>query len=187
MVLHSNGMDKASPVQLRMTALPFTVDGLRLAAFGGVQPQTINPGAGAALDRVLVLIQLSGGNDGLNTVIPLDQYAAYANLRKNIALPEDRVLRLTAATGLHPAASGVKTLYDAGKLCVVQGVSYPNPNFSHFRATDIWLTASDYNQYLSSGWMGRYLDYEFPGYPGDYPQTIALPGYRADRYLQHDG
>jgi len=63
----------------------------------------------------------------------------------------------------------MKTLYDGGKLCVVQGVSYPNPNFSHFRATDIWLTASDYNQYLSSGWMGRYLDYEFPGYPSEYP------------------
>jgi uncharacterized protein (DUF1501 family) len=161
-------LKRAAPV----TAVPFTVNGLRLAAFGNEQPQTANPGAGAALDRVLVLIQLSGGNDGLNTVIPLDQYAAYSNLRKNIALPEDRVLRLTASTGLHPAASGMKALYDSGRLCIVQGVSYPNPNFSHFRAMDIWLTASDYNQYLSSGWMGRYLDYEFPDSPSDYPNDF---------------
>ena len=151
------------------TVLPFSVEGMRLTAFGSAHALAANPGAGAALDRVLVLVQLSGGNDGLNTVIPLDQYSAYYNLRKGIALPEARITRLTSATGLHPAATGMKTLYDSGKLCVVQGVTYPNPNFSHFRATDIWLTASDYNRYFSSGWVGRYLDYEFPGYPADYP------------------
>jgi uncharacterized protein (DUF1501 family) len=116
-----------------------------------------------------VLVQLSGGNDGLNTIIPLDQYSVYSSIRKNIALPADRILPLTTRTGLHPAATGMKALYDGGKLCVVQGVSYPNPNFSHFRATDIWLTAANYNEDLQSGWAGRYLDYEFPNYPDDYP------------------
>jgi uncharacterized protein (DUF1501 family) len=122
-----------------------------------------------ALDRVLVIIQLLGGNDGLNMVIPLDQYSVYESIRKNIAITEDRVLRLTNATGLHPTMTGAKALYDSGKLCVVQGVTYPNPNFSHFRATDIWLTASDYNQYFDTGWMGRYLYYEFPNFPDSFP------------------
>ncbi len=151
------------------TMLPFGINGFSLAAYG--RPPFREPvlADGAPPDRVLVLIQLNGGNDGINTLIPLDQYATYYDLRSNIAIPEDRVLRLTDRTGLHPAASGLKTLYDGGKLCIVQGVSYPNPNLSHFRATDIWLTASDYNQYLSNGWMGRYLDFEFQGYPGGYP------------------
>jgi uncharacterized protein (DUF1501 family) len=149
--------------------LPIWVDGLRVSA--PARPPLLEALAGpsAALDRVLVIVQLSGGNDGLNTVIPLDQYAAYRTLRSNIAIPEARVLRLTDSTGIHPAMTGIKALFDAGQLCVVQGVSYPNPNFSHFRATDIWLTASDYNQNLSSGWMGRYLNYDFPGYPSGYP------------------
>jgi uncharacterized protein (DUF1501 family) len=155
-----------------VTALPFYVDGFRLMTYGRPALLADSGGTGAALDRVLVLIQLSGGNDGLNTVIPLDQYPAYYNVRKNIAILEDRVLRLTDATGLHPAAAGMKTLYDGGRMSVVQGVTYPNPNFSHFRATDIWLTASNYDQYLSSGWLGRYLDYEFPAYPGAYPNDV---------------
>jgi uncharacterized protein (DUF1501 family) len=70
--------------------------------------------------------------------------------------------------------TGMKMLYDNGKLCVVQGASYPNPNFSHFRATDIWLTASDYNQVLESGWLGRYLSFEFPSYPSGYP-NLEMP------------
>jgi uncharacterized protein (DUF1501 family) len=148
-----------------LTAVPFCLEGFPLAALAAT---------GAALDRVLVVIQLGGGNDGINTVIPLDQYAAYDNLRKNISIPQDRVLPLTDAAGLHPAMTGMKILYDNGKLCVVQGVSYPNPNFSHFRASDIWLTAADYNQDLNSGWLGRYLAYEWPGYPEGYP-SLDMP------------
>ena len=151
------------------TAVPFYVNGLAMAGYDRSPLLAALAGTSAALDRVLVVVQLVGGNDGINTVIPLDQYPAYLNLRANIAIPADRVLRLTEAAGLHPAMTAMKTLYDNGKLCVVQGVSYPNANFSHFRATDIWLTASDYNQDLSSGWMGRYLAYEFDGYPDGYP------------------
>ncbi len=149
--------------------LPFGVNGFRLAAYGRSPLLAPVLAGGAPPDRALVLIQLNGGNDGINTLIPLDQYGTYDNLRTNIAIPEDRVLRLTDRTGLHPAAMGLRTLYQDGKLCIVQGVSYPNPNLSHFRATDIWLTASDYNEYLSSGWMGRYLDMEFQEYPSGYP------------------
>jgi uncharacterized protein (DUF1501 family) len=153
---------------LPLTGIPLYLEGMSLTAFG----QSPVPAAtGAALDRVLVWIQLSGGNDGINTVIPLDQYSTYTSLRANIAIPSNRVLPLANGAGLHPAMTGMKTLYDSGKLCLVQGVSYPNPNFSHFRATDIWLTASDYNVYLEDGWLGRYLADEFSGYPIGYPNA----------------
>ncbi len=125
--------------------------------------------ASAAADRYLVLIQLAGGNDGINTVIPLDQMSEYNRIRSNIALPENRVLKLTNATGLHPSMVGMKSLFDAGNLAVIQGVAYPNSNFSHFRSTDIWMSGADFNEYLGTGWAGRYLDSQFPNYPVGYP------------------
>jgi uncharacterized protein (DUF1501 family) len=123
----------------------------------------------AIADRYLVLIQLGGGNDGINTVVPLDQMSDYNRLRSNIALPENRILKLTDAVGLHPAMPGMKALFDAGNLAIVQGVAYPGSNFSHFRSTDIWLSASDFDQYVNTGWLGRYLDRAFPNYPVGFP------------------
>src|ERR1043165_920459 len=110
----------------------------------------------AANGRVMVIIQLAGGNDGLNMVIPLDQYSALSTARSNILIPNNQVLPLQgyAATGLHPAMTAVQGMFNNGQVNIVQGVSYPNPNFSHFRATDIWFTASDANQYLETGWVG---------------------------------
>ncbi len=159
-----------------VTAIPFLINGLPIRAYGRSSFLETLVGAQSATDRVLVLVQLGGGNDGINTVIPLDQLSAYNNLRGNIAIPETSALQLTAATGLHPAMTGMKNLYDAGKLAVVQGVSYPNPNLSHFRATDIWLSASDSNVEINTGWLGRYLDYEFPLYPDDpvMPDPLAI-------------
>ena len=129
-------------------------------------------------DRVLVIIQLQGGNDGLNMVIPLDQMSVYTapNFRGNIAIPEAKALKLKnfAGTGLHPAMTGMQQLFNDGKLSIVQGVSYPTPNFSHFRASDIWMTAVDSNQTATSGWAGRYLDKRFPGFPDAYP-TAQMP------------
>jgi uncharacterized protein (DUF1501 family) len=124
-------------------------------------------------DRVLVLIQLNGGNDGLNTVIPLEYYDAYLNARSNIAIKQDKILSLNEFDkfGLNPAMPGMQSLFQDGKLAVVQAVGYPQPNFSHFRATDIWLTGADSSQILSTGWAGRYLDYRFPKFPADYPNT----------------
>jgi len=114
-------------------------------------------------DHVLVIIQMNGGNDGLNMVIPRDSYSAYYNARTNVAIPENKILALNgnAATGLHPAMTGIQTLYNEGKLSVIQSVGYPSPNFSHFRATDIWMSASDSNQVVNSGWAGRYLNEEY--------------------------
>lgn len=124
-------------------------------------------------DRVLVLVQLNGGNDGLNTVIPLDQMSVYNNIRSNIALKEDKVLRLTntLVTGIHPAMTGMRDLFNEGKMSIVHSVSYPSSSQSHFRASDIWFTGASSNQTLTTGWMGRYLNSEFPGYPEKYPST----------------
>ena len=123
--------------------------------------------------RVVVLIQLNGGNDGLNTVIPLGQYDAYHAARANIAIPEDKVLRLKGfdQTGLNPAMPEMQWLFEAGKLAIILGVSYPQPNFSHFRATDIWLTGADAGQILPTGWAGRYLDERYPQFPQNYPNA----------------
>jgi uncharacterized protein (DUF1501 family) len=153
--------------------LPLLLGGFSLRAFGRSPMLDVLASLATNTDRVLVLIQLNGGNDGLNMVIPRDQYSALAAARSNIMIPEARVLPLTDLTGIHPKMTGLQTLYQAGKLAVVQSVGYPNPNFSHFRATDIWLSASDSNQILSAGWLGRYLDQEFPGYPTGYPNTAA--------------
>jgi uncharacterized protein (DUF1501 family) len=155
-----------------VTALPFVINGLPLRAYGRSPFLEALLGAATATDRVLVLVQLSGGNDGINTVIPLDQLSSYNSLRGNIAIPGSAVLQLTSATGLHPKMTGLQSLYNDGKLIVAQGVSYPNPNLSHFRATDIWLTAANSNEYLNDGWAGRYLNQEFQGYPTGYPNEI---------------
>ncbi|WP_020600404.1 DUF1501 domain-containing protein [Spirosoma panaciterrae] len=159
--------------------LPVVIDGFGARALGRSSSfisSLVN--LAAASDRVLVIIQLQGGNDGLNTVIPLDQMSVYtsASFRKNIAIPEDKVLRLKnyPGTGLHPSMTGLQQLFNDGKLSIVQGVSYPTPNFSHFRASDIWMTAVDSTQTADSGWAGRYLDKRFPGFPANYP-TAQMP------------
>jgi uncharacterized protein (DUF1501 family) len=150
--------------QLFAAALPHTL--LDEGILGMLGPES---------DRVLVIIQMNGGNDGLNMVLPLDQYSNLAAARSNILIPDTSALVLgTSQTGLHPAMTGLKTLYDAQKLSVVQGVSYANPNFSHFRATDIWNTGSDSTEVLTTGWLGRYLEFAFPGFPDAYP-SVAMP------------
>jgi uncharacterized protein (DUF1501 family) len=106
---------------------------------------------------ILVLIQLAGGNDGLNAVVPYTN-DFYYQARPSIAIPSNQVLTLNDTLGLNPAMTGFKSLFDAGHLSVVNGVGYPNPNRSHFRATEIWQTASDEDKYLSDGWLGRYFD-----------------------------
>lgn len=126
-------------------------------------------------DNILVVIQLAGGNDGLNMVIPLDQYATYASsaLRQNIALTESKILKLknTPETGLHPSMTGLQTLFNEGKLSIVHSAGYPVPSFSHFRASDIWFTAVDSDKLSTSGWLGRYATERYPGFPDNYPST----------------
>ncbi len=108
-------------------------------------------------NRVFVLIQLQGGNDGLNTLVPVEN-PLYYNARPTIAIPKAQTLPLTDTLGWHPALAGFKELYDRGELAIVQGVIYPNPDRSHFRGTDIWVTATDADVFLGTGWLGRYLE-----------------------------
>lgn len=107
--------------------------------------------------KILVVIQLSGGNDGLNTIIPYtnDLYYQY---RPQLALSKEKVLKANDHLGFHPSLSKLNELYDQGYLAVLNNVGYPNPDRSHFRSMDIWHTASDSTEYLNTGWIGRYLD-----------------------------
>jgi len=127
----------------------------------------------ANCNKILVVIQMNGGNDGLNMVIPLDRYSVLNNARSAILIPEASVLALsgTTTTGLHPSMTGLRNLYNEGKVNLVQGVSYPNPNFSHFQAQDIWFTGSNTSPLPDTGWLGRQLDTVNPGYPTGYPNT----------------
>lgn len=123
--------------------------------------------------KILVIVQLSGGNDGLNTVVPYRNDVYYRE-RPTIAIQPDAVLRLTDDIGLHPAMGPLRELYDDGLVTIINNVGYPNPDRSHFRSMDIWQTASDADRYVSSGWVGRYLDAACAGQPDQPFRTIEV-------------
>jgi uncharacterized protein (DUF1501 family) len=153
--------------------LPAFLTGMSVKAFGASPFMEMLSGAGGNTGHVLVIIQMTGGNDGLNMVIPIDQYSNLSAARSNVMIAQNQVLPLngTTITGLHPSMTGMQQMYNNGYLGIVQSVGYPNPSFSHFRATDIWVTGADSNQTLTSGWGGRYLNYEYPNYPTGYPNA----------------
>lgn len=121
------------------------------------QPARVMPG-----NKVVVVLQLSGGNDGLNTVIPY-RNDLYYKARPRLGILREKALHLTDETGLHPALTAFKELYDDGSLSILNNVGYPNPDRSHFRSMDIWHTASQSNEYWTQGWVGRYLDAQCKG------------------------
>lgn len=149
-------------------SLPFIagVPGVR-AAGASVFSALLPPGS----DKVLVLIQLAGGNDGLNTLIPTDQLGVLQNVRANIYLPPSSLTPLTNSLSLHGNMGGMQTMFNEGQLSIVQSVGYPNQNRSHFRSTDIWTTASDASTELETGWLGRHLEVDHPGFPEGYPNA----------------
>lgn len=121
------------------------------------RPMMVPPG-----NKVVVVIQFSGGNDGLNTVIPVRNDIYYKE-RPRLGIAKDQSLLLTDETGLNPALVAFKGLYDEGNLSILNSVGYPNPDRSHFRSMDIWQTASASNEYINTGWVGRYLDAQCKG------------------------
>ena len=137
-------------------------------------------------DKVLIILQLHGGNDGLNTLIPVDQYDVYYSRRANIAIPArdsvrkmiplDSTLPTPDQVGLHPDMIAVKEMYDEGRVKIIQGVSYYKNNGSHFRGRDIWFMGGGFDDYYSSGWVGRFLQkvYEPLQYPDDFPNPEML-------------
>lgn len=112
--------------------------------------------------KILVVVQLAGGNDGLNTVIP---YAddAYQRARRTLAIGSKEALKINDYLGLHPNLAPMKSLFDDSRMAIVQGVGYPNPNRSHFRSTDIWSSGFPEKEIVTSGWIGRYFDNACPG------------------------
>ena len=135
------------PVFLEKTF--FALDALAADAF----TQTVTGKDGT----ILVVLQMAGGNDGLNMIVPFAD-DAYHRARPRLSLPADQILKIDNYVGLNPKLAGLKSLYDEGHVAIVQGVGYPNPNRSHFRSTEIWQTASDADRTLSDGWIGRYFD-----------------------------
>ncbi len=150
----------------------FLQRGLGLLVAGGTVPTFLNQtvraltnAADGALTqapsgkdgKILVIVQLSGGNDGLNTIIPWAD-DAYHRSRPGLAIAPKDALRLNDYLGMHPNLAPLKELYDDGLMSIVQGVGYPNPNRSHFRSMDIWHTARPEEEFASSGWLGRYFD-----------------------------
>jgi len=134
-------------------------------------------------ENILVFIQLHGGNDALNTLIPVSQYNDYYNLRPNIAIKEagtrkfinvDTTVDEADQVGLHPDMLSFKDMYDNGMVSIVQNVGYPDMNLSHFRGRDIVFMGGDSYDDYQSGWMGRFLDNVYPGYPDDYPNKDML-------------
>ncbi len=121
------------------------------------KPMMVPPG-----NKVLVVLQLSGGNDGLNTVIPV-RNDIYYRVRPRLGIEKEKSLMITDEVALHPALTGLKDLYNDGSLGILNSVGYPNPDRSHFRSMDIWQTASESNNFIYTGWLGRYLDAQCSG------------------------
>src|SRR5476649_2095321 len=145
-------------------------DFLQALSFGGAALVSFNgasvawaaapaPSAMNAADyrKLLILVELKGGNDGLNTVVPYSD-PEYYNLRPHIALKRDEVLQLDYRTGLHPSLQPLMPMWQNKELALVSGVGYPEPNLSHFRSIEIWDTASRSNQFLEQGWLARAFD-----------------------------
>jgi len=124
--------------------------------------KALNTNALTVEDRKLIIVQLSGGNDGLNTCIPYRNDIYYQS-RPTLSINATDVLRLTDDLGLHPSLTTLRELYDAGELTLINQVGYPNADRSHFRAMDIWHTASNADEYWQTGWLGRYLDHTCQG------------------------
>jgi len=121
------------------------------------RPDMVPPG-----NKVVVVIQFSGGNDGLNTVIPVSNDIYYRE-RPRLSIGKDKALTLTDDAGLNPALEHFKGLFDEGNVGILNSVGYPNPDRSHFRSMDIWQSASGSNEYINTGWLGRYLDAQCKG------------------------
>jgi len=153
-------------------------------ALAGPASGTKKAGSGASNDRILVVVQLAGGNDGLNTIIPY-RSDIYYRARPQLAIAKAQALALTDELGLHPAATGMKKLFDDGDLAIVQGVGYPNPDRSHFKSTEIWETG-DPQQRNHDGWLGRYFDCACKGNDAPDPKSAIALTAEAPLALQGD-
>lgn len=185
-------------------ALSVTVPSFLAATFDQLHAAEADKATQAKTGRdepILVVVQLAGGNDGLNTLVPFAD-DDYHRARPKLGLKASQVLRLSDTTGLHPALAGFRALHDDGLFAAVEAVGYPNPNRSHFRSTDIWMTATDSDRFSNKGWLGRYFDHACAGaeptvglcvgrqaplaFAGHQPKGVALENPEAYRYVDSD-
>jgi uncharacterized protein (DUF1501 family) len=173
---------KKLPVIAGAMSMPFSVAGVPVKVMGE-NAFTRMAAAGVGNDKVLIILQMHGGNDGLNCVIPVSDYELYYSKRPNIAIPAknsvrkyiplDSTLAPDTQVGLHPDMLAMKAMYDQGRVAIVQGVSYKNNNGSHFRGRDIQFMGGAADEYYQSGWVGRYLEQEIA--PLTYPNNFPNP------------
>ncbi|MEM9822093.1 MAG: DUF1501 domain-containing protein [Bacteroidota bacterium] len=172
-----------------LSLAPLVLNGTPLHSFTGSSMFPLVDCQGIS-DRVMVIVFLKGANDGINTLVPINQYDTYANIRPDIKItntggnayiPLDATLAIEDQVGLHPSMLSFKNMYDAGLASLVQGVGYPSPNRSHFKSTDLWLSGGDgtpANFNLDGGWMGRYLESAYPaifGQPSNaFPDPLGI-------------
>lgn len=140
--------------------------------------------------KILVIIQLKGGNDGLNTIIPYEDDLYYHN-RPTLSISKNEVVPISDILGLHPNMASLKPIFEDGKFGIIQNVGYENQDRSHFRSTDVWLTASDIDKYYTDGWLGRALENQYPEYPKIIPEQPMAVEIGANQSLmlesQHGG
>jgi uncharacterized protein (DUF1501 family) len=157
-------MTHAAALPALFSSFPFESLGLGSASD---LSQTIAEG------NILVIIVLNGGNDGLNTVVPLNMLSKLNNIRSTVMLPDNKILPLEGTElGLHPALKGFQSLFKENRMKIVQAVAYPGPSYSHFRSMDIWDSASDSHKFENSGWAARYLEAKHPKFPEAYPTEL---------------
>ncbi|MBL8004725.1 MAG: DUF1501 domain-containing protein [Candidatus Kapabacteria bacterium] len=152
----------SSLVPLPLLISGFPISALSSSGYGAVENEN---------DKILVLIQLNGGNDGLSTIFHADQYANLQTVRNNIIVPENTIINFHKEYGFHPSLTGMKEVWDTENLGIIQNVGYPNQNRSHFRSTDIWNTATSAEEFDNKGWIGRYYDLNYSDYPNGYPNS----------------
>ena len=151
-----------------LTALSIAGSKMPLMAIG--RPKNFRQSSGQwNSDRIVIMIKLNGGNDGLNTVIPI-QNSTYYDLRPNIAIQPNEALSLAYDSGLHPSLVNTQTLFKQGLASAAQGVGYPTGNLSHFRSSDIWVTGSGAEKTWNTGWLGRMFRADYPNYPANIPE-----------------
>ena len=185
-------------------ALSWSVPAFLANTFSALQAEAADSAIQTATGRdsnILVILQMAGGNDGLNTVVPYSD-DHYRRARPRLGLTEKRILKINDEIGLHENLAGFKDLYDAGQLSIIQGVGYPNPNRSHFRSTEIWQTAADAEKIESSGWLGRYFDNTCSGceptvavnigrqmpqaFQAKHPVGVSLESPQSYRFMSHE-
>lgn len=173
----------------KLSSTPLILNGIGLSPFATKSMLDMLTTCDGVEDRTLVVLFLKGGNDGLNTLLPVDQYSTYINHRPNIGLAEsgtgayinlDTTLDVADQVGIHPQITSFKDMYDAGKARVVQAVGYPDFDQSHFKSTDLWLGGGDgtVGGANSNGWVGRFFENAYPGIHGnpndDFPDPLGI-------------